>query len=123
MTNGFYTDCKTALKLSIPVASEQRIFTTIVFGPTVFTIDGHEFTDLQLRVLPHFKGSNIILGLPASKKLEVAIHLNLNCFTMGDYTIQCNHESRRIYCLIIDSDKMNQIIAKQARNKKDHIDV
>ena len=51
------------------------------------TIDGHEFTDLKFRVLPHFKGSDIILGLPALKKLEVAIHPNLNSFTMGYYTV------------------------------------
>ena len=71
MTNGFYKDCKTIPKLSILVASEQRISTTNMFCPTVFTINGHEFTDLQFRVLPHFKGSDIILRLPARKKLEV----------------------------------------------------
>ena len=74
------------------MASEHRISTTKLFCPTVFTIDGHKFTDLQFRVLPHFKGSDIILGLPSLKKLEVAKHLNLNSFTMGDYTIQCNRE-------------------------------
>ena len=47
MTNGFYKDCKTVPKLSIRVASEQRISTTNkVFCPTVFYIDGHEFTNL-----------------------------------------------------------------------------
>ena len=53
------------------------------------------------------------------KKLEVATHPNLIFFTMGDdHTVQCNRESRRISCLIVDTDKTNQIIAKQARNKK-----
>jgi hypothetical protein len=74
VTNGFYKDCKTVPKLSIRVASERRISTTKVFYPTVFIIDGHEFTDLQFRVLPHFKGSDMILGLSALKKLEVTIH-------------------------------------------------
>ena len=46
MANGFYKDCKTAPKLAIRVASEQRISTTKVFCPSVFSIDGHEFTDL-----------------------------------------------------------------------------
>ena len=46
---------KTAPKLAISVASEQRISTTKVFCPSIFTIDGHEFTDLQFRVLSHFK--------------------------------------------------------------------
>jgi hypothetical protein len=123
MTNSFYKDCKIVPKLSIRMASGQRISTTKVFCPTVFTIDGHEFTDLQFRVLPHFKGSDIIFGLPALKKLQVVIQPNLTSFTMGDYTIQCNRESHRISCLIVDTDKMNQIIAKHARNKKDPVDV
>ena len=92
VSNGFYKDCKTVPKLSIRVASEHRISTTKLFCPIVFTIDGHEFIGLQFRVLPHFKGSYNILGLPALKKLEVAIHPNLNSFTMGDNTVQCNRE-------------------------------
>jgi hypothetical protein len=42
---------------------------------------------------------------------------------MGDYAIHCNRESRRISCLVVDTDEMNQIIAKQARNKKDQVNV
>ena len=95
VTIGFYKDCKTVPELSIRVASEQRISTTKQFCPMVFTIDGHDFIDLHFRVLPHFKGSDIILGLLVLKKLEVAIHPYLNSFTMGDYTIQCNRESRK----------------------------
>jgi len=123
VTNGFYKDCKTVPKLPIRVASEQRISTTKVFCPTVFTIDGHDFTNLQFRVLSHFKGSDIILGLPTLMKLEVAIHPTLNSFTMRDYTVECNRESRRISCLIVDTNKMRQIIAKHARNNKDLVDV
>ena len=80
--------------------------------PAMFTIDGHDFTDLQFGVLPYFKGFDIILGLSALKKLEVAIHPNMNSFTMGDYTVQCDRESRRISCLMVDTDKMNQTIVK-----------
>ncbi len=57
------------------------------------------------------------------KRLNVVIHPSLNSFTLGDFTIQCDRESRRISCLIVDTDKMNQIIAKLARNKKDPLDV
>ena len=47
VTNGgFYKDCKTVPKLSIRVASEPRISTTKLFCHTVFTIDGHDFSDL-----------------------------------------------------------------------------
>jgi hypothetical protein len=62
MANGFYKDYKTTSKMAITIASEQRVCTTLVFCPLVFTIDGHKFTDLQFRVPPHFKSSNIILG-------------------------------------------------------------
>ncbi len=87
MANGFYKDCKTAPKLSIRVATEQRISMNEQFCPKVYTIDGHEFTDLKFRVLSHFKGLNIKFGLPALKKLNVVIHLSLNSFTFGDFTI------------------------------------
>jgi hypothetical protein len=60
VANGFNTNCKTASKLAIRVASEQRISTTKVFCPSVFTIDGHALTDSQFRVLPHLKSSDII---------------------------------------------------------------
>jgi len=46
MANGFYKNCKSDHKLAIRVASEQRISTIKVFYPSVFTIDGHEATDL-----------------------------------------------------------------------------
>ena len=89
----------------------------------MFTIDGHEFIDLQFRILPHFKSSNIILGLPFLKKLDVVIHRSLNSFSMGEFTIHCNCESLRISCMIVDSGKMNQIIVKHVRNKKNPTDV
>ena len=119
----FYKDCKTVPKLAIRVASEQRISTIKVFCPSVFTIVEHEFTDLQSRVLPRFKSSDTILGLLALKQLNVVIHPSLNTFTMGGFTINCNCESRRISCIIVGSNKMDQIIVKQARNKKNPSDV
>ena len=123
MANGFYKDCKTAPKLAIRVSSEQRISTTKVLHPSDFNIDGHEFTDLQFRVLPRFKSSDIILVLSYLKQLDVVIHPSFNTFTMGDFTMNCCCESPRISCMIIDSDKMDQIIVKQARNKKNPSDV
>ena len=64
IADGFYKDCKTAPKLVIRVASERRIYTTKVCCPPIFTIVGHEFDDLKFRVLPRFKSSDIVLGLP-----------------------------------------------------------
>jgi hypothetical protein len=107
MANGFYKYCKAAPKLAIRVASEQKISTTKVFCPSVFFIDGHELTELNFRVLTHFKSSDILLGLPALKQLNVFIHPSLNTFTMGDFTINCNRELRRIFCMIVDSNKMD----------------
>ena len=118
MANDFYKDWKIAPKLAIRVASKQRISTTKLFCPSVCTIDEHEFTDLQFRVLPNFKSSDIILGLPALKRLNVIIHPSLNIFTMGDFTVNCNRESRRISCMIVDSDKIYQVTVKQAKKRK-----
>ena len=78
---------------------------------------------MRIRVLPHFKSSDIILGLLASKQLNVVIHPSLNIFTMGDLTTNCNRKSRRISCMIVEYDTMDQIIVKQARNKKNPSDV
>ena len=96
MANDFYQDYKTAPKIARRVTSEQRISTTKTYCPSVFTIYGNEFIDLKFIVLSHFKSSNIILGLPALKQLNVVIHPSLNTFTMGDFTINCNQVSRRI---------------------------
>ena len=64
MAHGFYKDCKSAPKLFTRAASEQRVSTTKVVCPSVFTINEHEFTDLQFRALHYFKSLDIILGLP-----------------------------------------------------------
>jgi hypothetical protein len=67
----FFKDDNTAPKLTIRVASEQRISKNKLFCSTIFYIDGHKFTNLHVRVLPHFKGSDIILELQALRKLNV----------------------------------------------------
>ena len=77
---------------------------------------------MQCRVLFNFKISDIILELPALKQLNVVIDPSLNAFTVGGFITNCNRESRRISCMIVDSDKMDQIIVKQAINKKNHSD-
>ena len=52
--NGFYKYCKSAPKIVVRVANEQRIATNKIFCRTVFTIDGEEFTGLLFGVLPYF---------------------------------------------------------------------
>ncbi len=61
------------LKIVIRVANEQRMSTNKIFRPIAFTIDGHELSRLQFRVLPHFKSSSIILGLLAIKDLQFTL--------------------------------------------------
>ena len=56
------------------------------------------------------------------KQLNVVIYPSFNTFTMGNFKINCNREARRISCIIVDFDKMDQKFVKQARNKKDHSD-
>ncbi len=46
---------------------------TKMLCPSIFTIDGHAFTNLQFRVLRYFKNSDITLGLTALKKLNMVI--------------------------------------------------
>ena len=123
MYDGFCKDCKTTPNLYIRVASKHRISLTRVFCSSDFTINGHDFTNLKLSFLPSFQSSYILLGFPALKRLEVVIHRDINSFTMRDFTIQCNRESRRISFMLFDAHKMNQIIVTQARNKKNHKDV
>ncbi len=123
MANSFQKDSKPASKLYIRVANQQRISTGMVFFPSVFTIDGHEFSGLQFRVLPRLKGSNIIMGLPSLKIVNMVIQPNLTYFTIEDFTIHCEREPRRISSQLVDYGKMTQIIIKHARNKKNLKDV
>ena len=53
----------------------------------------------------------------------MVIHPSLNTFNTGDFTINCKRKSRRISCMIVESDKIDNIIVKQARNKKNSSDV
>jgi hypothetical protein len=39
------------------------------------------------------------------------------------FTASCNCESRSIFCMLVESDKMNRIVVKQARNEKNPIEV
>ena len=96
---------------------------TKVVCPSVFIIDGRKFVDLQFRVFSHFKKSDIILGFLALKQLGDVIHPSVNTFSMGNFTINYNRESRRISCMIVDFDKSDQIIVEQARNKENPSDV
>ncbi len=114
--NGFYNYCKAAPKIAVRVANEQRISTDKIFCPTVFTIDGHNFSGLEFRVLPHFKSADIILGLTSLRDLDVTIHPSSNEFTVKNVTVCCHREPLRISCVLVDTTKMEKILVKQSRN-------
>jgi hypothetical protein len=90
--SGFYKYCKAAPKIAVRVANEQRISTDIILCSTVFTIDGHDFSGLEFRVLPQFKSLDIILGLPTLIDLDVTIHPSSNDFTVKNAPVACHRE-------------------------------
>ena len=52
------------------------------------------------------------------KLMNMIIRPSMNSFTVSMNTVNCKAEPRRVSCVIVDSDKINQIIIKQSRNKK-----
>ena len=115
---GLTKHCKAVPKVTVRVANEQRISTDKIYCPSLFTVGTESFTGMEFRVLPHFKGSNFILGLPAMKLMNMVIQPSMNSFTIGMNVVNCKAEPRRVSCMVVDSDKMNKIIIKQSRNKK-----
>jgi hypothetical protein len=121
--NGFYKYCKTVPKLAVKVANEQCVMTDKIFCPLSFGIEGSDYQNLQFRVLPHFKSSDFILGLPALRDLDAIIHPSANEFTIANLdksgqraSVPCHTEPRRIGCMIVDTNKMEKILIKQSRN-------
>ncbi len=74
-------------------------------------------------MLPHFKSSDIILGLSALRDLDVTIHSSSNEFTVKNATVVCHREPRRIICILVETSKMDKILIRQSRNKKNPSDV
>ena len=63
------------------------------------------------------------MGLPALRDLDVTIHPSSNEFTVESPTVACHREPRRTSCLSVDTAKMDKILIKQSRNKKNPADV
>ena len=51
------------------------------------------------------------------------IYPSSNEFTVKNATVACHREPRRISCLLVDTAKMDKILIKQSRNKKNPADV
>jgi hypothetical protein len=64
----------------------------------------------------------MILGLPSIRDLDVTIHPSSNEFLVQNATVACHREPKRISCRLVDTTKMDKILIKQFRNKKNPAD-
>jgi ssRNA-specific RNase YbeY (16S rRNA maturation enzyme) len=55
--------------------------------------------------------------------MDVTIHPSSNEFIVKNATVACHREPRRVSCLLVDKSKMDKILIKQSRNKKNPADV
>ena len=60
---------------------------------------------------------DFIFGIPAMKALNMFIQHSNNSVLIGDMPFQCESQPRRVSCLLVDSSKMQKMLAKVARNK------
>jgi hypothetical protein len=74
-------------------------------------------TGLTFTVLPHVKCVDFIFGLPAVKELNMSIQPSDNLVLIDDAPFPCKSQPRPVSCLLVDSAKMQKILAKVARNK------
>jgi hypothetical protein len=101
----------------IRIANRQRISTCKTFLPTNVSMGQKKLTGLKLTVLPHLKRVNFIFSLPTMKELNISIQPSNNLVLIGDIPFSCESHPRRVSCLLVDSYKMQKILAKAARNK------
>jgi len=57
-----------------------------------------------------------IFVVPATKELNISIQPSNSLVLIGDTPFQCESQPRRVSCLLVDSSKMQKILAKVARN-------
>jgi len=74
------------------------------------------FNGLRFTILPHLKCVGFIFNLTAMKEPNIYIYSFKDLVLIGDTPIQCESQSRRVACLLGDSSKMQEILAKAARN-------
>ena len=61
---------------------------------------------------------DFIFGLPAMKELNMTIQPSNDLVLIGDIPFSCESQPRRVSCLLVDSSKMQKLLAKAARNKQ-----
>ena len=110
--------CMKADKVAVRVANSQRIASHKIFTPETLMIDGIDYAGIQFRVLPHLKCADVILGLPAQRELDMIIRPKDNMISIKGIDILSKAEDRKVQCHIIDLDKLEQVVRKASRSKK-----
>ena len=109
--NNILGKCIRGPKIVVRIANEQRIFTNKTFSPIHVVIGQKKFPGFKFTVLPHLKCVDFIFGLPAMKELNMSIRPSNNSVVIGDTIFACESQPRRVSCLLIDSSKMQKILA------------
>jgi hypothetical protein len=60
---------------------------------------------------------DFIFGIPTMKKLNMFIKPSNDLVLIGDMPFACESQPRWVSCLLVDSSKMQKILAKAVRNK------
>ena len=82
-----------------------------------------KFTGLTFIVLPHLKCVDFIFGLPALKTLHMSIQSSNNLVVINDRPFPCESQPQRISCLLVDSSKVQKILTKASRNKRNECEL
>ncbi len=109
--------CIHGSKIVVRIANEKRISTNKTFSPSCASIGQKKITDLNFTDLPHLKCVDFIFGLPTLKVLNMSIQPSNNSVLIGDMNFACESQPRRVSYFLVDSTKMQKILAKAIRNK------
>ena len=109
--NNLLGKCIRGSKVVVRIANEQRISTNETFSPIHVSIGPKKFTDLDVPVLPHLKCVDFIFGLPVVKALNMSIQPSNYSVLIGDMPFACESQPRLASCLMVDSSKMQTILA------------
>ena len=61
---------------------------------------------------------DVILGLPAQKELDMIIRPKAKTISLNGAEIPCTTEDRRVSCFLLDGDKMEKVMNKASKSKK-----
>ena len=109
--NNILGKCIRGSKIVVQIANEQKISTSKSCSPTNDSTSQKTFTGLKLTFLSHLKCLEFIFGLLAMKVLNMSIQPSNDLVLIGDMTFSCESQPRRVSYLLVDSYKMQKIVA------------